>query len=106
MRRGSTPDYMLTVAGYDLTSCTTYLTIEQYANQLNLTGDRLTITYDGSASTIVFSLTQEETLAFNSGGADVQVRFIDSQGKAYVTDIQTMNIRPVLFEEVIEYVGE
>lgn len=105
MRRGSTPDYMLTVAGYDLTSCTVYVTMEQHTHQMNLTGNRLTIAYENGVSTISFTLTQTETLAFKSGGAEVQVRFIDAHNKSHVTDIQHMDILPVLYEEVIEYGG-
>lgn len=105
MRRGTTPEYMLTVSGYDLTACAVYVTLSQYITTNTLTGERLDIEYDPTvdASSIVFGLTQAETLQYKSGCAEVQVRFIDSSGVAQATEIKTIPVLPVLFEEVIAY---
>lgn len=107
MRRGTTPDYILTVAGYDLTEQSIYVTVQQYAKTLNLNGERIAVEYDGQTqvSSVTFSLTQEETLQFRSGKADVQIRFIDEYGFAQATDIGTIIVSPVLNEDVIEYGG-
>ena len=105
MRRGTTPDYILTVAGYDLTACDVYVTLAQFVQEITLTGVRLDISYDSEtqASSIVFCLTQAETLRFKTGNAEIQVRFIDANGVAQATEIKSVPVMPVLFEEVIEY---
>lgn len=105
MRRGTTPDYVLTVAGFDLTVCKVYVTLAQYVTKITLTDDRLEITYDDveDTSSIVFNLTQAETLQLKSGNAEIQVRFIDSTGEAQATEIKAVPVLPVLFEGVIAY---
>ena len=103
MTRGTTPEYILTVPGYDLTQTTVYCTISQWAKKLTLTGDRLSIAYDNTASTVAFSLTQEETLKMRVGAAEVQIRFIDSAGHARATEIKPLAVNRVLLEKVIDY---
>lgn len=44
--RGTTPDYTLTLAGYDMTGQRPYVTIRQGSTQLTLIGDRLAVTVD------------------------------------------------------------
>lgn len=103
MRRGTTPDYILTVAGYDLTECSVFVTLAQKGEKLTLNNDRLDISYENDVSTITFRLTQEETLSLKNGSADVQVRFIDANGEARATNIGLISVFPVLLEEVISY---
>ena len=102
MVRGTTPDYILTVQGYDLTDKTVYVTIRQGQKQITKTDD-LSIAYSEGATTIAFSLTQEETLALAEGSASVQVRFIDSEGMALATNIKQLQVRKVLLERTIAY---
>lgn len=105
MRRGTTPDYLLTVAGYDLTECTVYVTLKQGAQLITFTGDRLSVSWDSDANTssVTFGLTQEETLGLKQGNAEIQIRFINAEGEALATQIRAIPVLPVLFEEVIEY---
>ena len=105
MRRGPTPNYVLTIPGYDLTGCELYVSLEQYATLVTITNDRLECTYDQvkDESSIVFSLTQDETLAFKSGAAEIQVRFIDRDGEVQATEVKNIRVHPVLFEGVISY---
>ena len=105
MRRGTTPDYLLTVAGFDLTACAVFVTLAQYSKNITLTGERLLIAYDDKAamSSIVFNLTQDETLSLSSGNVEIQVRFIDGDGTAQATEIKSIPVLPILFEEVIAY---
>lgn len=127
MRRGTTPDYIATIPGYDLRACAVYVTIAQSGKQATLTGGRLEIEYDpptegdapggGAAgcagepcgdvggTSIRFRLTQEETLGMRAGQASVQARWIDLEGTALATEIGTISIMPVLLEEVIAYDG-
>ena len=105
MIRGTTPDYILTVSDFDLTNKTVYVTMSQHdKTMITLTGDRLLVVYENGVSTIHFSLTQMETFYFKNGAIDIQVRFIDSNGVAYATEIKTVVAERVLLNEVINYV--
>ena len=106
MRRGTTPGYVLRVAGADLTRCTNFATVAQGSKKLTLTGDRLAVSYsaEDKTSTVCFELTQEETLGFCLGRADVQVRFVDEAGYADATNVGSIAILPILNEDVIDYV--
>lgn len=106
MIRGTTPDYVLTLDGVDLSDQTVYVTIAQGNKKLTLAGDRLSITATVDGSEIAFTLTQEDTLGLTVGGATVQVRFIDKNGHAEATDIASLIVRQVLLEDVIEYADD
>lgn len=103
MIRGTTPDYVLTLDGVDLTGQTVYVTIGQGKARLTKTGDELSVSVDDTGSAIAFSLSQEDTLGLSAGSASVQVRFIDSDGAAQATEKAVLNIEDVLLEKVIEY---
>lgn len=109
MRRGTTPDYILSVIGSDLSGCAVYVTVSQAGRRVTLTGDRLTVAVDasgdGPVTTIRFRLTQRETLEWRAGQASVQVRWTDADGQALATEVKTIGIMPVLLEEVIAYEG-
>lgn len=103
MIRGTTPDYILSIDGYDLSDKTVYVTIRQNNVRLTKTGDEISVASDGSGSTIAFMLTQRDTLQLKEGTAEVQVRFIDSAGTAYATEIANITVNRVLLERVIAY---
>ncbi len=110
--RGTTPDYILTVEGADLTDKTVLVTIRQGLKTVNRTNDALLITSHTvetdtgtrTDSTIAFTLSQEETLYLHEGNASVQVKFVDSLGQAEATTEGTIHIDRALYEKVIEYV--
>lgn len=106
MIRGTTPTYTLFVEGYDLTGTTVYVAISKNGEVLVLSGERLSVTGGEEESIVAFGLTQEETLALKEGTAQIQVRFIDSAGVAYATDIRRVTVGKVLQEGVIEYAGD
>ena len=103
MIRGTTPDYLLTIPGYDLTECTIYVTVKQSLQLVTLDNERLSVSLEDEATYISFRLTQSETLKFKPGDAEIQVRFIDSDGLALATETGHIQIMPVLLEKVIEY---
>ena len=105
MRQGTTPTYTLTVSGYDLTDKTVYVAVSSRAKRIIKSGDALSMAYGDGATSIVFGLSQEETLALSLGPAEVQVRFIDSDGVAKATDIQQIMVDRVLQPGVIVYQG-
>lgn len=111
MIRGTTPDYILTLSGVDLSDKTVYVTISQgAAKKITKTGDDLHIAVHQEDSKdvteIAFFLTQEDTLGLSVGSASVQVRYIDENGKADATDIAALTVDKVLLERVIEYVAD
>ena len=108
MRRGTTPDYILAVTGEDLRNSAIFVTVRQGSEVITLAGNRLTVAYDGEmdgCTSIMFRLTQRETLALKAGQASVQARWVDADGTALATEIKTIGIMPVLLEEVIAYDG-
>lgn len=105
MIRGTTPDYLLTIAGYDLTDKTVYVTIKQDSAVITKTGEQLDVTADSEGTTIAVTLTQRDTLQLHEGKAEVQVRFIDSDGVALATNRADLTVDKVLLERVIAYAG-
>ena len=101
--RGTTPGFVLEIEGYDLSGCSVIVTIERSTQEINLTGNRLSISYSDETSSIAFRLTQEETLKLTKGVADIQVKFIDSNGIALATEKAQFEVCPALYEEVITY---
>jgi hypothetical protein len=83
-----------------------YVTIRQGSTQLTLTDDRLAVTVDESGSAIAFSLTQQETLRFKVGAADVQVKTIDEGGSVKATGKAKLGIEEALLERVITYADD
>lgn len=103
MIRGTTPDYILTVKGEDLTDKAVYVTFEQSGRRLTMTGNELGIDCDGTDSAIAIRLSQQQTLSLRDGAAKVQVRFISEDGTAKATEIKEVTVRRVLLEGVIQY---
>lgn len=104
MIRGTTPTFVLTVEGYDLTQLTSvFVTFEQGSKELTKTGNELVLTASGDDTIVTVTLSQEETLGFTVGRAEVQVRFIRSDNKAYATERKPVAVKEVLYEEVIHY---
>ena len=107
MMQGTTPPYILTVKGWDLTDKTVFVTLEgRNHSQVTKTGDDLTIVYSDNDSTIAFRLTQKETFALKAGDIAVQVRFIDADGIANGTNIVWVQNLRVLLQKIIQYAGE
>ena len=107
MIRGTTPDYILTLANYDLTSKRVYVTISQRGKKVTYTNEDVEINVDSTgqtpASTIALTLTQEETLGFVEGSVGLQVKIIDSEGHVDATKITALQIDRALLERVISY---
>lgn len=111
MIRYTTPILPLEVEGIDLTdNRDVYVTLEQKLGQksveLTKSGSDLTIQYDTETdiSTITFTLSQEETAAFNLNvTVDVQVNFINASDVRDATNIATLPVLRNLLDEVISY---
>lgn len=107
MIRYTTPILPLEVEGVDLTDNEdVYVTLEQGGLELTKSGSDLTVQYDPQTeiSTITFSLTQEESSAFNINKAvAIQVNFINASGVRDATNIATLPVLRNLLDKVISY---
>lgn len=102
--RGTTPDFLLTVRGWNLTDKSVYVTINQDdATIITKTNKDLDIVYENDVTSIYVTLSQEDTLALTEGTADIQARFIGANGKAPATKIKRIKINRVLLNKVITY---
>lgn len=101
--RGTTPGYVLQIP-MDLSGMSVYVTIKQ--------GDKKVIIRNGivepyeDGCTVTIKLTQEQTLVFKEGTAQVQVRAIDSTGQAYKTEVGQLDCDLLLQDGVIKYAGD
>jgi len=59
------------------------------------------LTIDADTKTVKVELTQEETLQFIPGEVEAQIRFLTDTGKAFDTEIVTLNVERVLQGGVI-----
>ncbi len=98
MKRGTTPTLTLTVDA-DIVGWTVYASFETNGKLFTFENDRLQMTSEDDVTTILLTLTQEETLAMH-GSAEVQIRAI-KDGTAIATDIQRVDVGRILKDGVI-----
>ena len=109
MYQGTTPVYFLTIPDYDLSGDKVFVTLSTLDYKLTLPNDRLDVSYgqneDESYSTLIaFRLSQAETLKFKAyKKVDVQVRGINFENQAVITEIKQIDVKPALYKKVIEY---
>lgn len=107
MIRFTTPILPLEVEGVDLTQNEdVYVTLEQGRLELTKRGNDLALEYNAETETtsISFSLSQEETAAFNVDKAvAIQVNFINSSGVRDATNIAHISVMRNLLDRVVNY---
>ena len=98
MRRGTTPTLEFELEDVDLTNIKiAMLTIKQdYKNVIN---QELEI--DTEREILHTSLTQEQTLLFKPGPCKIQIKVEFLDGMVSATDIQTIDVRAILNEEIM-----
>lgn len=100
MIRATTPTYILTLpesAEVDLAEMTeVHFTLVQYRTEI----DKIVTPTD--SKTVEVTLTQEETIALKDGGAEIQLNWIDANGKRGATYVQTIRVDKQLLNEVLE----
>lgn len=107
MRRGTTPTIPLTVDKDISDGWTIYATFRSDSHEVELMNDRMTIELEpateteGAKTLIDVTLTQEETLSFGAGSAEVQIRAI-KDSNAIATDIQRVDVGRILKDGVID----
>ena len=107
MIRYTTPILPLEVEGIDLTQNEdVYVTLEQGCIELTKKGTDLTVQYNSQTdiSTISFTLSQEESAAFNiNKSVAIQVNFINASGVRDATNIATVPVLRNLLDKVINH---
>ena len=98
MRQGTTPTIVINVNNIDVNTLKSiYVTFEQTGFILTKNKDDIDIIDDQ----IRLSLSQEETLQFERGKCNVQLRAITNDGNAIASTIVSTNIYRILDKEVI-----
>ena len=110
MIRFTTPIEKIVLRGIDLSDKDVYVSFKQRLGHNQGTtlvekeGDDLDVTYDGTDTTVLCPLTQEETGSFSKGNCSVQVNWINANGTRDATArIATVPVTDNLHEEVISY---
>lgn len=104
MTRGTTPTYKITFE-QDIDFSTVdafYFTLKQSSTAKvtrKISGDSPSI--DAENRTIEWTLTQEETLKFKEGGAELQVRGKFKDDVAFATKVYRVPVNRILYDEVI-----
>lgn len=108
MYQGTTPSIVFEIKGYDLSIAKVFVSFKRGQDILTKTDPDVQTSYDTEEeiSTVVCSLTQEETLAMRQGDATVQIRFIYEDGQAYATNKAEVAVNDVIYKEVISYGGD
>lgn len=103
--RGTTPVITLNVSPPEiLDGATIHLCFKQ-GQTATITKRTEDLNVDLSTGSISVKLSQLETLRFFPGNACVQIRGVDSAGTAWATDMEPIDVLPVLEGGVIEYGG-
>lgn len=100
----TTPTISLIVEDVDITAHDIYVTLEQGTTELIKTGSDLTVSTDDGDTSIIFTLTQEESASFDyNNRAAVQVNWITSQGVRSATEIKSIGVMRNLLDKVVNY---
>lgn len=98
--QGTTPYLVFQIEG-DLSEADhIVVTLRQGNVQLNLDKERVTVETEGELSSLIVHLTQEETLRFEEGRAQAQVRWTANE-EAYITEEETIQFFRALYKGVI-----
>lgn len=101
MIRYTTPTDELTVRGVDLTGYEVWASYQQRSKKLDV--NAVDVSYDGTDTTVLVPLTQEQTGSFCSGQVSVQVNWLTPDGYRDATNIKTITVGANLLDKVMEY---
>ena len=109
MRRFTTPTETLVVEGVDLTGFDVRATYRQAGRKLTITSPTMQVltgqgpSHDRTDTKLTFTLTQEQTGAFQRGTCEVQVNWISPDGARDATEAVEVPVPDNLLSEVIAY---
>ena len=103
MTQGTTPSFILKFSkdlNFDDVEIF-YITLQNKCNEITHNSDEECVTVDAENNRLLITLTQEETLSFKEGEADLQVRgkFLDTT--AFATGVKKVPVNRALYQEVI-----
>ena len=101
MIRYTTPTDELKVKGVDLSGYEVWASYRQRGRKLDV--NATDVTFDGTDTTILVQLTQEQTGAFCAGSVSIQVNWLTPDGYRDATTIKTVEVGANLLDRVMEY---
>ena len=104
MRRYTDAEFTITATGSNfLTATNIHVTLAQAYHKLDITGDDITVVSD---TVLRVSLSQQQTsvLVYNEP-TEIQVNYLDENGKRHGSDIAPVTVQKNLLETVIESVS-
>lgn len=100
MTRGTTPSYIISFKEEIQFDDVTFWTVTLKQWQQSVKFDDPVV--DLEEKTLTVTLTQEQTLGFSKGTAELQVRGVFADGTAFASNIGCVPINPVLDERILE----
>lgn len=101
MRRGTTPTLRIKVKGIAVEELDSiFLTLKQGNKELTKENDDVQI--DEDENRLLVTLTQEETLNFNDGACQIQLRATTTKGAVVASSIVVKQWEHILMEGAIE----
>lgn len=109
IRRGSTPILTITAENIDMRDCTVYVTLKQEGivqiTKRTDTNGAVWMEYEEPNTIINVTLSQADTMQLKPGRTLIQLRWIEEDGTAHVSDIARIEMSKTLLEGVIAHVG-
>lgn len=105
MRRGTTPYITIKVKGTEFKNSKVRVVIKQDELVICKSAGDLQIKPEPETNSarVVFRLSQEETLQFKPGKANVQIMWIRLDGNVFASKIATLRVSEILGREVLRY---
>lgn len=103
MKRYTTPTMALIINKPELTDAAAlFVTFKQGSNVLTI-DDNITITPTDTGVQLEVELTQLQTSGFNPGNAQIQVNWLETDGKRGATEVASVSITDNLLNSVLPY---
>lgn len=100
--RGTTPQVTCNVSGIDLTQFACYVSIGSTNHpKVTISGDAVSVSYDGTDSAVTFTMTQAQTLALHEGQTSVQLRAVKN-GHAVASGEVRCDVLPIILDGEID----
>lgn len=100
MTRGTTPTLRFHIQGIEVSEIDkAFITLKQIHKDLTKTIEDIQI--DNEGNIISTELKQEETLYFDNGQLEIQIRIITKAGKVLATPVKKTTMQKILLDEVI-----
>ena len=100
MTRGTTPTLRFHIKGIEVKDIEkAFVTIRQIKKVLTKSIEDIQI--DDENNVLSCELSQEETLYFENGQVELQIRIITKAGKVLATPVKTTTMQKILLDEVI-----